>query len=73
MINSTTGSRPLRTKTLDTSKWLSDLREVPVMVSYEVPESQVDLANSEVLCKTIQRFRNAGLHSATPPCASDLK
>lgn len=63
-MENNTGKNGL-SKTVVKSVWVKDLRERQVMMNDEMPSSRVDFSNSDVLAKTVQRFKITGLHSAT--------
>ncbi len=49
-----------RSKVIDHSKWVSDLKPLRVMVNDELPSEQINFTDQEVLDKVVKRFRDAG-------------
>lgn len=56
--------RPKRSKIIDESKWVHDLRDKSVMVNSEIAAIDVNFSDADVFAKTVQRFRQSGLQSA---------
>jgi len=50
-----------RSKVIDHSKWVSDLKPRPVMVNDEIPSEHVNFADEAVLTAVIQQFKKAGM------------
>lgn len=58
-------AKVFRSKSLDRSKWVSDLKKLPVMQNDEIPASQLDFANKESCNKVLQRFQKSPSLSPT--------
>ena len=56
-------NKKYRSKTIEKTVWVNDLQNRPVMLNDEKPSQEIDFSDADVFEKTIQRFRNAGLHS----------
>lgn len=55
----TTARKSVRSKTYDRSKWVSDIKELPLMDNDEIDANTINFTKREVLDKVKARFAKA--------------